>query len=668
MKTKNKTKYSLVLLTVLFFFLIQMAGVQSQSSGIGCCCVQADPRTPPLSEPLQAGGSCNQEARFRDQTFCTQTCGGTLYDVADLANWGFDLTPPTNCHEICGSTTPPPPPVIIPPGSGECNNPPSNVIAFAGQGRQKITLQWDYPDGCNVQYYEITKTCTTPEHPDCTGGTPQSFTKSFIDSDVLWDQEYSYTIQPRGGTGSPPASSPLRVKVGNIECWGKISATPFCVNNWFYFKFFSTQYQEYMRTKEVWHPVREEWVAYSSGPETIFIEDTYTSRINGAWSCDPSSNSIVPAAPLCSAGVCVVRDGTPTCAQETACEEASADPFGLRYTAQSCEQDKYCVLDRSSTIANQCYNCHPSMECYDYKTRDACERNNCGAGNCAWSDVPGFEALGIGVCKNLDTINCQYCNSEGSQLARTRAGFNFIFDQCSAERAQALSTPQQTCFYNPATGDAFGCDTATCLEFTTPETCIGSSDPARYGTTPQQNAQHTISSPSINQCSIPVCSWVSSRGICVKNANRFIDETVRGGSSGANINDCDGFADEHACAADYFPPTSSIVVVDNDEGRNLQLLILDKQSRIGDELSRSGENYTLYYCFTQNPSGCDPQEYATPLPSQQYVGKTTYTLLRLTDGYVLSWDGDSFEQAFPEQLAAGTWKIFFYAEDPHKNV
>ncbi|MBS3128297.1 hypothetical protein J4410_04085, partial [Candidatus Woesearchaeota archaeon] len=299
------------------FFLIQITVVQSQSSGIGCCCVQSDPRTPPLSEPLQAGGSCNQEARFRDQTFCTQTCGGTLYDVADLANWGFDLTPPTNCHEICGSTTPPPPPVIIPPGSGECNNPPSNVIAFAGQGRQKITLQWDYPDGCNVQYYEITKTCTTPEHPDCTGGTPQSFTKSFIDSDVLWDQEYSYTIQPRGGTGSPPASSPLRVKVGNIECWGKISATPFCVNNWFYFKFFSTQYQEYMRTKEVWHPVREEWVGYSSGPETTFIEDTYTSRINGAWSCDPSSNSIVPAAPLCSAGVCVVRDGTPTCAQET---------------------------------------------------------------------------------------------------------------------------------------------------------------------------------------------------------------------------------------------------------------------------------------------------------------------------------------------------------------
>ena len=675
MYTMKKMKYTQVILLffllVLSLLIINVQDAHAQS-GIGCCCVQQDPRTPPLSEPLQAGGSCNQEDRFRDATFCSQSCQGSFYDVSDLAAWGFDLTPPTSCQTICGGGTTPPIPVI-PPGSGNCNNPVNNVITFAGQGRQKITLQWDYPDGCGVQDYEIIKTCVNPS-PQCaaTQATYHSGIKTFTDSNVLWDQTYRYTIQPKGGSGAPPVSQPVEASTGNIECWGKTSATPFCMSTWFYYKFFSEQYDEYMGDHSIWNPSQHQWVAYSTPPILDFIEANYVSRLNGAWSCDPAFNRLIPASPICSAGVCVVRGGNPTCAIETQCDDATADPFGLTYTTSSCEgtaQDpNYCVLDRSTTVSDQCYTCHPSMSCYDYKSQGACERNSCGSGNCAWNGIPGLELLGIGVCKNIDADNCQYCDSEGSAEATTKVGFNFVFDQCSPEKAQALSTPQQTCFHNPTTGGAYGCESATCLDFDTPERCIGSSSPGAFGTTPAQNALHVLTTPSVNQCNIPSCSWINSVGICVKNANRFIDEQVDGGIQGSNQNDCDGIADERACAADYFPPSSSIAVVDNEEGRNLQIQIIDKTSALGDALSRSEDVYTFYYCFTQNPADCDPHEYETPLPSQQYVGKTSQRLLRLVDGYVLAWNGESFEQVFSSALAAGTWNMHYYAEDPYKNV
>ncbi|MBS3176871.1 fibronectin type III domain-containing protein, partial [Candidatus Woesearchaeota archaeon] len=658
---KNQKTEKMIGKIILFILLIMLLVILAQTSfaqqaGIGCCCQGAG----------LTGGSCYNEPRFRDAGFCTANCpSGSYQDIVNLDGMGVDLTPPTDCNVICGGTegTPPTPPPIGIEGCGS----PTNLIAFSGQGIKKITLQWDYPDSCAATAYEITRTCVDPpKNPDCGDPTiSRTATKTYTDSDVLWDQSYTYAVSATRATG-PSGPATTTANAGNLECWDKSSATPFCVSNWFYYKFFGVPYETYMELKNVVNPTDPN--IFHKFPEqlgqaaTQFIDAVYSSRFNGPFACNPATNRLQPIGNPCQQGACVIRQGSYSCAQETDCALATAHPFGLAYTAQSCEgsaqNPNYCVLDRSPTISDQCYACHPSMTCYDYKNREACQRNNCGTGNCVWENVPGLEAIGIGVCKDLERSNCQYCNSEGSQLADTREGYNNIFDQCTRERSIALSTPQNACFFNPNTGEAVGCEVATCGDFTTVGQCVGAGNPAEI---PTQNANHEISNPSQNACNIPICNWRAQGlgGVCYKNANKWVDLNVLSPPS-AQADDCQGNPNPEECAADYFMPSSSIAVVDDENGRTLQINIIDKQSRLGDELLRIEDTYKLYYCWTQTGTTCDPHQNS----QAQYKGSTTGRALHLVDGFLYEGENQIFPTAFDE----GAWDVYYYAEDPAKNI
>lgn len=151
------------------------------------------------------------------------------------------------------------------------------------------------------------------------------------------------------------------------------------------------------------------------------------------------------------------------------------EPFSVFKDKPSCENSKagICFYDKSQTAANDCYECDPRMECYDYKSRGACETNNCqveggGAGKCGWADT--YAEQGYGVCKSNARNLCLWCPKQGTtdpfsstnKVMDTYDVFNPVYEApCNDLRKTALSTAQFNCKTAGATctdndGDGYG--------------------------------------------------------------------------------------------------------------------------------------------------------------------------------------------------------------------
>ena len=89
------------------------------------------------------------------------------------------------------------------------------------------------------------------------------------------------------------------------------------------------------------------------------------------------------------------------------------------------------------TTVDACFSCSTAMSCYDYKSKSACERDNCGVINCRWEHLS--EELGTGVCVNTRQNNCEFCGVQGSAGMDNLETHNDLFEACSAEKADKLS-------------------------------------------------------------------------------------------------------------------------------------------------------------------------------------------------------------------------------------
>ncbi len=230
-----------------------------------------------------------------------------------------------------------------------------------------------------------------------------------------------------------------------------------------------------------------------TGEQICYEDDRYNCS-----SCNAKS----PILPPCGVNtICLGPNslGQTVCKQEAQCA-GLGNPLGVFYARQDCYETDYensCYYDYSDTTVDKCYDCTPQTTCFNYSSEDACDVDNCYAGeksNCIY-DYTNIE-FGKGICYEENytgTDKCYMCNE--------------FFMNCDEYDCSNLGR----CFY--ADGKCNNCSGIRCSDYTNQTDCNGG-----------QNFEISSSCKpagtrvySKDVCNLKYCKWVS--GVCIKDAN-----------------------------------------------------------------------------------------------------------------------------------------------------
>ncbi len=284
-------------------------------------------------------------------------------------------------------------------------------------------------------------------------------------------------------------------------------------------------------------------------------------------------------------GVCV-QTATGASCEVTLCTHERGQ-FGFFSKQQTCEynadqkKQTSCFYDASKTIVDACYPCYATdivtsnptygtkVSCYDFKTKDTCERkpNPCSIETCAWKP---YQNTGIGgVCIDSTKSNCEWCNKPGTSDVPSTAAYNSIFSGCTQEKSDLLSqSPQFKCHFSG--GKSLDCNAATCSAFAKDD-CA-----ADFVLTAGNKISTTRTK---NPCDVKVCKAIDNG--CFKDA------------------DDDGFPDcknEDGtliidCEKDSIPPTTKLTVKETNYG--IRYVTIDFENvAAGTDVSK----YITYLC------------------------------------------------------------------------
>ena len=542
---------------------------------LGCCCSDLGGLITP-----QAQCSGSGVVFYKDQADCSKACptpqcnDGIDNDnngCADFDNGDLGCSSQADKDESGGS--------CVKQGAG-CID-PSYIPKLSAlgitpvKGQKKFSLTWKDECDLNVLSYEILR---------CKGAPCSSFasigaatTTSFEDSsgDLEFGANYTYQIKARYSIQSAIPTITKSANLGSAECEGKISST-FCVNN-------------------------------------------------TPYACDSFNKLIIKGSKCPSNKLCVMNGNAPLCLDKVDCTIPSSQPFGLFSSVSECEKSgaQYCFQDKSHTAVDACYNCDTSMACYDYKSRDACSRDNCRAGSCIWRDTN--PETGTGVCISTVKSNCEWCEAKGSKNISNIRSYNEVFDFCTAEKADTLSYGTFKCLYSA--GKAKGCSNIICRDYSTSQ-CSSAKI--------MHDSINKITNPSNDGCKIGVCQVIDS--ICVKNAD------------GDDLTDCN----TELCELDYFSPNTTFFL-SSKKGRidSVLLQIYDKTSPNSTSTLRTSGDYTTYVCVEPcNSSG-------HPFSSSTNARKLVVSNLNV-------FDSDNGNKLLT--MKAGVNDILYYSIDPAKNL
>ncbi len=524
------------------------------------------------------------------------------------------------CPSVCGSGSP-----TLSLNLTSCNEPSfspklKNLEKITVQGKRQVTLTWI--SDCPAEFYNISR-CDLPTcNFKLIGTTTDNFFTDQSD-DLLFDKDYSYKVTGYFRTQDKSSLISSNFSIGNLECFNRNTQDKFCINKGYY-----NQYSSYLISKK----------GFTASNFNNEILNTFSSRFNKAFFCN-EENILSSPVVNCNSGTadcftgqscaCISDGSVARCAIKTQCTNTTNNPFGLFTDKQRCEGTqqnyRYCFFDRSSTIVNTCYNCDPNMDCYDYKTKSACETDNCQISGCLWKDT--IQALGIGVCINKNKENCQWCVEKGSPSSPTLKAYNSVFDICTQEKSEALSTQDFPCFFK--NGESLSCEKVTCKDYSNEE-CLS------FNKASIDPSTNNITSRSNDKCRIGVCASVF--GECSKSADYSQDR------------DCTNLQ----CEADYFPPDTNIVPTTFEEGIPTQfnIDILDKTEKIG-SARRVTSNYQIFICNTLTESCTDGSKF--PII-------TTNTFLIVNNLKVF----DGVKQILT--LSPGENILKFYTRDPSNNL
>ncbi|MDI3473922.1 MAG: hypothetical protein PWR30_245 [Candidatus Woesearchaeota archaeon] len=219
----------------------------------------------------------------------------------------------------------------------------------------------------------------------------------------------------------------------------------------------------------------------------------------------------------------------------------------------NCNEDYVCFLDKHPSGLYSCYNCpvESGMECYDYKSKEACESDSCKIGNCSWNSLGFVNGIDIGVCVSTEESNCDNCGSLFSSSADPdfyQSGNEFLYLDCTQEILSLLGSAEEECTLDPLcyTGDL----EETCLDYETDDSC------------------------EKNTCNVgggANCIWDYNINKCGRDLDRN------------DVRDCSGLSGENLtkCELDFYPPTSNLKEsgsVDDLHNYKLKIEIWDRRN------------------------------------------------------------------------------------------
>ncbi|MBN2112458.1 hypothetical protein JW707_05160 [Candidatus Woesearchaeota archaeon] len=623
MKTK-KTITVLIFLVVLFA-MSSLAGYTQSLAG--CCCDFTD-------------GTAQSDS-FLEYTDCLPE---NYFVIPRLIDNIMNRT----CNEICAlraeehdGEEPGPGP------GGRCGDAgykpgPKNLRATNIKGEKQIRLIWEAE--CPVDYFKVLR-CQGTDCSNFVLVTDKVTTTYFVDtsSNLLWDEDYTYRIIAHYNLQGDSEPANTIINTGDIECLKRFSSEKFCISSIYY-----NDFADYLKNYGYGFTPPGDFITNFTGS----VQDQFFDKFNKAFLCG-DDNKLGGADDVCARkgiiGICIVDEGVPDCIVPTDCESISGGTFGLYYDLAACEgtaaDKKFCYLDKSKSIVDKCYSCSMSMSCYDYRSQRACEKDNCGVGECVWKDV--YPDIGIGVCVDERFSSCYLCNA--IPTGPSSESYNAVFEQCSEAKSDALATAEHPCYWKG--WKSLSCDEVTCRTYKSPSECGSPSGGI------QLYPNNTIKAGSVDSCDIGVCQWRPNplnpeQGDCLKNAD---------GDSGL-WPDCSAAKDEEACELDYIPPDTTIVasgalgVYDK-----LNINIFDKISRTDPGEYKTGSKalgYTTYFChYPEGQAECDVHN--NPLSTR--VSSLMLSYLTLHNTEVIEG------QEKLADLAVGFNYIKYYSVDPSKN-
>ena len=508
--------------TLIIGILILAAFAISVSAQENVCCCAADGTAEPDTPKLLS------ECPVTHQQFYIPTPEEVVEDAP--------------CSQLCLEQATVPPITTGECGSPEFKPPPGNFNVIPVKGEAAMRLEWE--EICPASAYLISR---------CTGTGCTSFASvglvgpstSFVDGspEIRWNTDYTYQIVAKYSIQGDSLPGIDSANTGDIECVNQFTQDSFCISS-FYYDGLQNYLQNFGYVGSPPTPAADFNADFDATINLVFFQ-----KMNTGYRCDVD-NSLSEILSTCGGGeVCVAQGTQVQCLAAGPCDPSSG-LFGFGATIDSCEGTdpniNYCFLDRSPTSVNDCYQCSQALSCYDYRSEDACNRNNCGLGDCAWKDT--FPDVGAGVCVDTRFNNCYLCDQTGTVGAPNSLAYNLVIDQCSPKKATALSTTENPCFLSG--GQALDCSQATCRDYT-PGQC--SSPPGGI----LINADNSIAQGSNDPCGIGVCQFDAAASIqCRKNAD---------GTPEADFwPDCDPTLplDENlGCERDYFPPLTTFIPI-----------------------------------------------------------------------------------------------------------
>ena len=331
------------------FFFSGKACSAVDACALGCCCSA-------LGGSIKSGPQCQGTGLVfhKGETNCNQICAvPQCSDSIDNDNNGCadypadtGCTSPTNAIESGGTCA---------AQVAVCNDPNyvpklTNLEITPAKGQRKFLLKWQDECSETAVSYDILRckgsACTNLAVIGATN------TNSFEDAsgDLLFDTTYTYQIKAHYNVQTATPTITKAAYLGDIECQNRFSSGNFCIQSSYY-----NQFKDYLLSN-----FPDTFKNFDNG-----VKNTFGGKFNKAYSCD-TFNKLVPEGTSCSsAQVCIINNNKPSCINKINCNYASANPFGLFYTLNDCENNRYCFYDRSNTIVNSCFNCDPSMSCYD---------------------------------------------------------------------------------------------------------------------------------------------------------------------------------------------------------------------------------------------------------------------------------------------------------------
>ncbi len=516
---------------------------------------------------------------------------------------------------------------------GECTppNPPKDVEAIYATpslGKKEVSLQWIKP--CpEVIGYRIEKKDALTGVEETLFASPAETSK--LDPNVEWGKTYDYTITAIYSESISEHAAEATITLGNEACEGKYHA--------------------------------------DTGWESFCLIGNRDMR-KTVWTCD-NQNELTPSL------TCADRDGPGDdyyCAQLSSrnaeCKNAGqcslgGNPFGLYYSRDLCyggstaqEAENYCYYDSSASIVNQCQSCFPAVSsCFDYKSKDACQTNNCLAASCSWLDgasntppIIDYSTINLPTTVTPETgsgycVENEYNDDDKCSLCSPQAGL-FENYYCTAQICSGLGR----CFSDTELSACSSCgdtpsSTANCYTYTTQLECV-----SERGI--EQNAFGEIT-PSDDQCGWGRCLWTGAEngfasGACVKDGDADAQDDCATFTSGG---------ERAACEIDNSPPRTVVIPggisIISEAYQNLTFLGDDRFHLEGSQRNKMG---VVGYCLVD----ADPnvQAVCTTFEEIAYPGTSPEETVTV----------NLFHSPFlAEAINGKTYRLQFYSKDKYKN-